>query len=348
MAPLTLGVEAEDEEEEELLAALEESLEELLEDSQEGAAGALVGQATSFESTAPSMGTQIKAARTAGALPWPLAVPPSKDLGYGLVCWPVEVRIGVASFLPWQELIKDSILCQSWYLLEKEDVLWQVYFQNTWPRFSRRREAHQEGNLPWRSLFRNRWAKNTHAEDALEEDWLDFSAAQDLLSDNAVSKSRSPTVPGPSASELQHALRRCREDLLRTRGIVVPTEASENHVCSRQCRFHRVAVAGDVFLCESSGGLHRCRDGQPCDLCVSNDDDCYLVCPVSGRCFYQLKADVEAEHQAPEMPAWDPELSMTEQYGRWFEQGYFMSEEQARALFGHREGRRARHLGCRV
>lgn len=355
------GLEPQDEEEEELLAALEESLEALGEESCCDGQGPVVAAAeVAGSSTGEPSSKALRSAEGAEAeAEAPAEGLHSKTLGYGLVFWPVEVRICVVSFLPWQELVRDSLLCRAWRALELEDVLWQVYFQTTWPRWTRRREANEDGGLPWRTLFRTRWSKCNHTEDALEEDWLDFSAAQDLhtgASPPSASHSSSAAATfaasEPSPAEIQRAVRRCRENLRQTAGVAVPAEAVRGHLCSRSCRFHRVSVEGDVFLCEGSGAVHRCRDGHPCDLCVDDDDSCYLVCPVSGRCFRYLRANsTEGEPQAGESaaaPTWDPELSMTEQYGRWFEQGYFMSEDQAKVLFELGDSRRPRRSACRA
>jgi len=354
---LPAGLEAEDEEEEELLAALEESLEELEEELLrgvgDGPSAAVPAAAAVPRSEALGSGTAGGSARAPEGVF-------AKSLGYGLVHWPLEVRILVVSFLPWQELLRDSRLCWAWRKMELEDVLWQVFFQTTWPRWTRRREANEEeAGMPWRSLFRTRWVKCKHTEDALEEDWLDFSAAQDLSSGSSPSGPSAAAIAAaaasePTAGELQRSLRRCREDLRRAAGVAVPAEVDRGHFCSRKCKFHRLDVGGDFFLCEGSGALHRCRESEPCDLCVNDDDHSYLVCPVSGRCFHQLAANsAEAEQQGGESagaPAWDPELSMTEQHGRWFEQGYFMSEDQAKLLFGlgGRQRRSTRHPACRA
>lgn len=125
----------------------------------------------------------------------------------------MEVRLCVASFLLWSELVASSILCKAWRVLELEDTLWQVYFSTTWPRLARRREAVSGGfSQPWRVLFRAQWTRGNHKEDAVEEDWLDFNAAQRLRMIRMPSMdSLSPTCD----SDLKKALQRCREDLFQ-------------------------------------------------------------------------------------------------------------------------------------
>ncbi|CAJ1375381.1 unnamed protein product [Effrenium voratum] len=245
-----------------------------------------------------------------------------------LVRWPQEVRLCVASFLPWSEIVAYSLLCRAWRALELEDTLWQVYFAATWPRLAERREAVPDGYpQPWRVLFRAQWAKGNHTEDALEEDWLDFRAAQGLKSKPTDSST------GSRHLKIQEALQQCREDLQQV-GLRVPAEADANHTCDRLCRFHRLHLEGDAFLCEVSGVLHQCAPSTPCASCVPSADDCFLVCPVSGRCFPKVNTVNEEATEAVPCHDWDPELSAAQQVGRWFEQGYFMSEEQARSAFG--------------
>jgi len=265
--------------------------------------------------------------------------PTFEAIGMGLVHWPIEVRLCIASCLVWQEFVVFSRLCWAWRRLDRHDALWQVYFHHVWPRLARRRDAHSQRGLPWRTYFRTRWAEANRSEDALEEDWLDFSAAQDLthrLEDV------SGAVGCADLSQDEHhrlqlnlALRRCVEDL-QVHGIRVPVEPDHAHLCSAQCRFHRLLEGQDAFVCETSGLTHSCRFGVPCDLCVLSNDDHFLVCPVSGRCFVRTNdATGEAAQAATAEAAndWDPGLSMTQQFGRWFEQGYSMTEEQARDFF---------------
>eukprot|EP00439_Symbiodinium_sp_Y106_P075469 s3129_g14.t7 len=251
--------------------------------------------------------------------------------------WPVEVRLCVASFLPWTELVADSCLCHSWRILEMEDTLWQVYFASIWPRMARRKKAAADDQgLPWRALFRAQWSKGgNRQEDALEEDWLDFSAAQGL--EARVASQRPPVLAWPE--KLQRATQRCREDLQR-QNVKVPAEPDASHTCTQHCRFHPLLLEdADAFLCEESGALHVCEN-VPCSCCVASSEG-FLVCPVSGRCFPKNSTVNEEMMDAPVSYDWDPDLSAAQQVGRWFEQGYFMSEEQALKVFdGSGAGRR--------
>jgi len=243
--------------------------------------------------------------------------------------WPLEVRLCVASFLPWTELVADSCLCHSWRVLEMEDTLWQVYFASTWPRMARRKKAAADDQgLPWRALFRAQWSKGgNRQEDALEEDWLDFSAAQGL--EARVASQRLPVLAWPE--KLQRAIQRCREDLQR-RNVKVPAEPDASHTCTQHCRFHPLLFEdADAFLCEESGALHVCEN-VPCSCCVASSEG-FLVCPVSGRCFPKNSTVNEETMDAPVSYDCDPDLSAAQQVGRWFEQGYFMTEEQALAIF---------------
>lgn len=266
-----------------------------------------------------------------------------RTIGFGLVLWPIEVRLCVAGYLPWRELLRYASLCTPWRSLSCEDSLWKAHFRDTWPRFARR-QASATCSLTWKPLFFKRWSEN-RGEDGLEEDWLDFSAAQDMLV--ATAPRDAQVVPGPTQAELlQQALRRCREALF-AHGVVVPAEPDDAHVCGKRCRHHRLAIEGvsdgEVFVCEAGGVLHRCRPGVPCDRAVPSDDDFYLVCPVSGCCvakpsFEEVEArEVQAREFDPAAPGpnhdWDPELSTSAQVGRWFEQGYGMSEAEARDFF---------------
>jgi len=255
-------------------------------------------------------------------------------LGYRLVHWPVEVRLCIATFLGWLELMDYSLLCRAWRVLELEDALWQEYFIVAWPRLARRREAGTQGVLPWRALFRARWERGNCGEDALEEDWLDFNAAQGLAA-TVANERRLPTSTSHETSfdTLQRAMRRCREDL-RRQGIEVPEVADPEHVCGKRCRFHRLLLDSDedAFLCEVSGALHQCKEGVPCPNWVSDAEECFMVCPISGRC---CPRNNTVNEEAPDaVHDWDPELNPAQQAGRWFEQGYSMSEEQARDFFG--------------
>lgn len=277
---------------------------------------------------------------------WSCAGSPLKDLGHGLVQWPVEVRLGVAAFLPWRELVGNARLCRAWRVVEAEDVLWKVYFGMTWPRLATRRAAGARasgGGVAWRAIFRARWCTAERGEDALEEDWLDFSLAQRLGDGAPRPPGRAAAAPGPTAAaqlaaadDLRRALLRCREELLLTRGLHVPSEADGSHICTQGCRYHRLQLdsGGDAFLCEASGSVHQCRDGVPCECCVV--DDIFFICPASGRCFpKEMENCDEAGEAAEAAPVhdWDPDLSANQQFARWFEQGYSMSEEQATEYF---------------
>ncbi|CAE7687497.1 unnamed protein product [Symbiodinium pilosum] len=265
----------------------------------------------------------------------------SQELVAGM--WSVEVRLCIASFLPWTELVADSLLCRSWRALEMEDTLWQAYFASTWPRMARRKKASADDRLPWRALFRAQWSTGNRREDALEEDWLDFSAAQGLFEEAKPSTSRSwpRSLARNPPEKLRRSMQICREDLFRRQGLTVPAEPDTSHCCTKHCRFHRLQFEeADAFLCEASGALHVC-ESVPCACCVASADD-FLVCPVSGRCFPKNSTVNEEAADAPISYEWDPGLSAAQQVGRWFEQGYFMSEEQALAFFDGRSsaGRR--------
>lgn len=304
-----------DDDEEELLAALESSLDDAADRPPKRQATAALVHATSGSQSA---------------------------IGHGLVHWPVEVRLCVASFLHWQEFVHAGAgLCKPWQALQAEDTLWQVYFQVTWPRYARRRDAKSSthASTPWCALFRSRWAEAHRGEDALEEDWLDFDAALD-------NEKLAATIPGPSAAELdlEVAVRCCRADLSRRRGVTIPVDPDPAHVCSSSCRFSRLNVRAEAFLCETSGAVHICRPDVACDGSVVSDDGCFFVCPVSGHCVN--KNDNFISGPAPEATNdWDPELGASAQIHRWFQLGYDMTEDQARDFF---DGRRdASCLRCR-
>lgn len=249
--------------------------------------------------------------------------------------WPEEVRLCVAGFMPWQEFVRNTRLCSAWRQLGQEDAIWEVYFCVEWPRLARRKVAEHEKNLAWRALFRSRWAEASRNEDAIEEDWLDFNAAQDLVA------KPQPAYPQILKSDVHHAIQRYKEDLKRLHGIQVPSVPDPEKTCLPKCRYHRVPTHNEVFVCEKCGNEHICSQerGVACEGSIATADDCFLVCPVSGRCFPK-----PADHIAEEPPEalvahdWDPDLSMSQQHGRWFEQGYNMSEDQAKYFF--REGRR--------
>lgn len=264
-------------------------------------------------------------------------------IGHGLVCWPLEVRLCIATYLSFAELVVDSALCRTWRQLEAEDTLWKVYYQLTWPRLARREElnavTHQ---LSWRARFRASWKQADRAEDALEEDWLDLAAAQDLRPMPPLAQRRL-TESERLERQLAQAERHCREVLCH-RGVIVPaaTDAKlTNHVCSKDCVHHRLLHGCDAFLCQSTGVLHRCSPSVACAGCMISSDDCFFVCPASGRCYPKV-VDATEEREAAEAAQawevrpqhdWDPGLSMTQQFGVWFEQGYSMTEEQAKEFF---------------
>lgn len=316
MVLLLLGSQEEDQEEE-LLAALEESL-----SSQPFPLASKVDQAPNVWSSA-------------------------KSIGYGLVHWPVEVRFCVASFISWREFVATSLMCLVWRGMELQDALWQLHFGNVWPRVSRRRMANQGSGLPWRALFRAHWVAGSRTEDPSEEDWLDFDAALDLEA-GASSPVRNEESTAAAQQELQDALRVCKKELLETQGIQVPSEVDEGHVCGSSCTYHRLPIAKDIFVCESSSAVHRCRQREPCLTCVRSDDDCFLVCPASGRCFLKpiaFEAEDETAEGCAATDCWDLELGPTAQHSQWFEQGYNMSEDQAQAsFFGIMGGRTANCL----
>jgi hypothetical protein len=103
-----------------------------------------------------------------------------------------------------------------------------------------------------------------------------------------------------------------------------------------------------VFVCESCADVHVCRPNVPCEIAVLNSDR-LPVCPASGF-FTRDVFDVPRIEDADEAAAardwndWDPDLSASQQHGRWFEQGYFMTDEQAEDFFGDRR----RRMACRT
>ncbi|CAK0836661.1 unnamed protein product [Prorocentrum cordatum] len=263
-------------------------------------------------------------------------------LGRGLVLWPVEVRLCVASFLPWREFVADTLICRSWRDLGRDDVVWQAHFRATWPRLARRWAAGPGDRAPrWRSLFRERWAAGHRGEDALEEDWLDFSVAEASGAEGCSRTAAEAAAALDRELGLQQAVRRCREELLRSRGVRVPAEAVLDHCCTKLCVFHRVGVEGDAFLCQGSGRLHVCCEGEPCDACMGSNEEFFLVCPASGRCWPRPLQPADGKEEGPEQQDWDPELSAAQQHGLWFELGYGMSDAQADDFFGPSGSRRA-------
>lgn len=269
-----------------------------------------------------------------------LAAPVQKALpllGQGLVHWPLEIRRGIAGYLPWRELVADVRLCKAWLSLGQDRPLWWMFFAATWPQHARRQfERDSRGSQDWPQLFRKRLHLGGKDGDVTEEDWLDFYAAQEIVRAREVAQAAKRPRVGPSSAELasrglQRDLKECREEVLQTKGVRVPDEADGRHLCSRFCCFHKLPSRGDTFLCESSGQLHQCHMGEPCHMCVLSEDECYLVCPASGLTFQTMNlVDDEAVDEAH---AWDPAMSDGQQYRSWLEIGYGMSEEQASTFF---------------
>lgn len=248
-----------------------------------------------------------------------------------LAGWPIEVRLSIAVFVPWSELVRHTLLCRAMWVLEKEDVLWRLYFELEWPRLAQRKVAGTDQAISWRSLFRSRWGEANRGEDAVAEDWLDFSAAQALGSPMLPAVS-GPASGGSSAPEgLQHAIVRCKEDLERLYGIHVPRVVQG--ACERACRYRKVPIDGAAYVCEQCGRTHVCNPSIPCEGSMQNGDN-FLVCPVSGTCWREAVENVDDQQEAGH--DWDPELSAAQQHGIWFEQGYNMSEDQATSFFGAR------------
>lgn len=295
-----------------------------------------------------------------------LAAPPAKKLRIasaeeGTVVapaeWPLEVKLAVATFLPWRELPRAARISQGWRSLEQSDALWKEYFKIQWPRLFRRKAAvYSHGGVPWRTLFRKRWAEPDRSEDAEQEHWNDFSAALDLWkSSGSTAKSllESPEKELSEEQQIEHALKRFKDDLLRLRGVSVPSfsvELGASNACSRgTCRHRNVPIAGKLdgclFVCECCANLHICRPREPCEGSVLTGQNEFLVCTVSGRCFDPSRL-CWAEDVLPEAAVvehnWDPELSSAQQHARWFEQGYDMDEEQADDFFDDGCGRKQR------
>lgn len=244
-----------------------------------------------------------------------------------VIAWPMEVRLLVASFLPWREVVARSLLCRAWRRLELEDMLWKDLFCQTWPRLLRRQQV--TSSQPWRAHFRARWAAKARCEDAVEEDWLDFLAASDPVSEEGAAVARE-TAP----ARLNEALKRCRE------ALQLQDPDGPGHSCTKRCRYQKLGIEGyDAFMCEDSGALHECRPDLPCEFCVATADESFLVCPVSGRCFQKLQdIDEEALGAADAttaiLHAHDAELGAAQHFESWFEQGYSLSEDQAKDFFG--------------
>jgi len=279
-----------------------------------------------------------------------LAADHSRGIALGPADWPVEVKSAVASFLPWRELPRAARISQGWRVLERSDALWKEYFRIQWPRFfHRKKAAHPQGGVPWRALFRQRWAEPNRDEDAEQEDWNDFSAALDLWKGSP--KSMPKDKKSISEEQLiQFAVMRFKEDALRLRSLKVPVSPLERGALEHKCRHRPVPIAGKLdgclFVCELCADVHVCRPMVPCDGSVLNSNNLFLVCTVSGRCVDSGRTltqpsrpedgvDVAENH-------WDPELSAAQQHGRWFEQGYSMDEETADDFFDNGSGRASR------
>lgn len=281
--------------------------------------------------------------------------------------WPVEVKSAVAAFLPWRELpLTGARISQNWHILECSDSLWKEYFRIQWPRlFLRKAAAHPQGGVPWRALFRQRWAEPNRYEDAEQEDWNDFNAALDLWKGSgALEKSMAKELLEKSLSEeqlVQLAVRRFKEDHLRLRGVQVPDMPLERgaaeHCAQRKvkCKHRPVPIAGKLdgclFVCESCGDVHTCRTNVPCEGSELSGNNVFLSCPLSGICCDSgqtlLSVVKEDGADAAAVHDWDPELSASAQHARWFEQGYSMDEEQADDFFDGGSSRKQRQRGRR-
>mmetsp|Transcript_3227 Transcript_3227/g.8063 ORF Transcript_3227/g.8063 Transcript_3227/m.8063 type:complete len:301 (+) Transcript_3227:100-1002(+) len=262
-------------------------------------------------------------------------VPSWPMLGQGLVNWPMEIRRGIAGYLPWRDVLADACLCRSWWSLEQDIPLWWVHFLATWPMHARRQVARVSGQQDWRQLFRDRWLRGDRDGDATAEDWLDFYAAQEAVKGREVTavgaSGKARSLENVGSRDLQLSLQRCRAEVVRAHGIHLPEQVDTKHLCNGDCRFHRLPDVGDAFVCEGTGVLHQCRKGEPCHICVVSPDDCFLVCPASGITYDRPNY---IDEEAPdEVDVWDPANSESQQIARWFEHGYGMSEEQADTFF---------------
>eukprot|EP00811_Abedinium_folium_P034512 NODE_7387_length_1583_cov_7.894231.p1 GENE.NODE_7387_length_1583_cov_7.894231~~NODE_7387_length_1583_cov_7.894231.p1 ORF type:complete len:430 (+),score=87.87 NODE_7387_length_1583_cov_7.894231:40-1329(+) len=253
-----------------------------------------------------------------------------------------EIMLCIALFLPWREMLRCAWLDGAWCAFGADDAIWEACFRQLWPRLARRWDAssvaaraatragssgdagdagdmavrtNRSAAATWGALFRQRWAKagSSLNEDALDEDWLDFTAVREReLSEAAVCSTE---------LSLQQAARDMGYELYRLRGIRVPTEPDWSHVCTAHCRFHRLPVGRDAFVCEASGFVHQCDSERACDIAVLTPAN-FLVCPVSGRCVVKHS---ELADEGPPEPAWpdaDADLSAGQQFAQWFEQGY--------------------------
>lgn len=288
------------------------------------------------EALAEEAAHEAKAARTAGRCGADAAPRPCCPLlGHGLLTWPVEIRRGIATYLAWHEVLLAALLCRAWRSLEQDVTLWWAHFVLMWPKHAARQVERVKGPQDWRLLFRTRWRRGHRDGDATQEDWLDFYAAREASAGNSGRRSAEQAAAAAAATErearlLQLALEQCRGEVLKSCGVAVPLEPDPRHTCSSRCRFHKLPDSGDAFVCEASGVLHQCRRGEACQMCVVSVDECFLVCPASGMSYERLNYINEVPD---EVDVWDPAIGESEQLARWFEQGYGMSEEQARQFF---------------
>jgi len=293
-----------------------------------------------------------------------IAGPDVQSLAIGPADWAVEVKSAVVTFLPWRELPGVARISQSWRSLEQSETLWKEYFRIQWPRlFCRKAASHPQGAVGWRVLFRQRWAEPNHNEDDEEEHWNDFSAALDIWKTSGTQKKmplETPEKTLPEHQQIEHAVDRFKEDHLRLRSICIPAcpvEKGTSEHCAQKhgkCRHRVVPIAGKLdgclFVCERCADVHVCRRDEPCDGAVLTSANEFLVCTVSGRCFDPSRhCWAEDPAEAVATHDWDPDLSAAQQHGRWFEQGYFMDEDQADEFFDGGSGRKQRQrLRCRA
>lgn len=284
----------------------------------------------------------------------------------GVSDWPVEVKSAIASFLPWRELPRWARISQSWRLLENSDTVWKEYFRIEWPRlFHRRTAAHPHGGVQWGVLFRKRWAEPNRHEDAEQEDWNDFTAALDLWKgsgslEQGLSKGSVDSAL-PEERQIHFAVIRFKEDHLRLHGVSVPAlpleRGAAKHCAQRRtkCRHRPVPIAGKldgcIFVCECCAEVHVCRPMVPCEGAEVSGNNEFLVCPVSGICSDPVHIlPIVQEEGAEAAHDWDPNLSSAQQHGRWFEQGYFMDDDEADEFFddgcGRRHRRKMATRGC--
>lgn len=273
--------------------------------------------------------------------------PPSEFSYYWLAQWAPDLMLRVSQFFTWKQFVRLSVLCRSLKMLELQESSWQLFFQMAWPRLAKRRLVTKD--VPWRALFQAQWLYGGCEGDEHEENWLDCNAAHNLQLKIKEPERRHQTmlVAKRKAAELQQCIYACSM-ALKDKGIHVPAEADPDHICDKRCKFHRLMehasdVSDDCFLCETSGALHQCLEGIPCRHCVISADGCFDICIVSGRCFpRENMVHVEDERDPEPTYTWDPDLSEAQQVGRWFEQGYHMSEEDASDFFGDTSRNRKR------